>query len=572
MHILENALKAFAASLCALALPASSMAWGAGHDVVNELAYGRMPQEIRQAMPQETKELLAKWSHTPDDFTPWEKLAEKYPLDDADRAFLATVKMAHPYSMHYAKGQAVATLRLAIAFEVKDYRKAAFWMACLLHVMADESACNHDPLLEYMLCAFKEYNLKLGKGSGFDIADIAKTPEGKSEMDAIMAKTPLKTPDPQASPSETLQEILEQSLQGNAFLTRRGSVIAASFALQASPSETAAARKALAEIGVEGMDRGLFAICAAWNWAQAKSIPEYSHEAEKIYEQRKNSFIAKRPLSDDSLFAPLLAGQAGKGAAIGILVEPSISMNEASLSFSAKYISASIMRTLSKEGIPYLALDLRELEKGACPSPERMPALALCAGPLKLGPEAAKALGAYAAKGGKLLCIGGEHKGLLGDVSAALKPMPEALLPVSPKYGAKSEALPKTTIEFRGLDISEAKDGKLKFVRDPNTKIGWHQPKCRYMLDASKSGFETLASLLVDGGETPVAGIANAASGAYGSAFVPEYLVAPYLLCESAELPKPAEPELDPVARQIVLQILAKQAPELFKGASGIAK
>jgi len=541
----------------------SCMAWGAGHDLVNGMAYDRMPQELRGAMPPETKERLVKWSHAPDDFTPWEKLEGKCPLDQSDRDCLAARKMPYPYSMHKAEGQAFAAIRLAKAFQGRDFEKAAYWMACLLHVMADESACNHDPLLEYMLCAFMDYGVEMGQGAGFDVSDLKKTPEGRKALDEAIRK-PFKAPDPGAEPETALRAILLQGLQGNAFLTRRGGAIAASYSKSASGETLEKARTALAEIGVEGMDRGLFAICAAWSWAKAGRIPEFDEAAAKAYAKGKEGFVAGRPLSDDSLFAPLLAASGTAFPCVGVIVEPSVSMDEAALSFSSKYIAASIMRTLAKEGRPCSMVDLRSISRGEVPSPGKIPVLAFCSGPLNLRPEALKALNGYVAAGGRLLCVGGEHKGLLGPVSASLSPMPTEFLPVSYKYGCKSESLPRTAVLLKGIALSGASSSELRFIRDPNTKIGWQQPKCRYMSSSRDGSIETLASLRVDEREFDVAVIERRPDGSYGSAFIPEYLVAPFLLSEKAELARPEEPELDPVAKGIVLKTLAKQAPAVF--------
>jgi len=548
-------------ALAEFAMPCC-MAWGSGHDLVNAAAYDRMPSELRDSLPAETKERLAKWSHAPDDFTLWDKLGGKCPLGESDMQYLLARKMPYPYAMHKAEGQAFAVISLAKAFQVRDFEKAAYWMACLLHVMADESACNHDPLLEYMLCAFKDYGVEMGQGAGFDVSELKKTPEGRKVLDEALRK-PFKAPEPGEPPETALQEILLQGLHGNAFLTRRGGVIAASYAKGANEEALQKARTALAEIGVEGMDRGLFAICSAWAWAKAGRIPDFDEAAAKAYAKGKGDFVARRPLSDDALFAPLLAASGTAFPCVGVIVEPSVSMDEAAMSFSSKYIAASIMRSLAKEGMPCSLVDLRSLSKGEAPSPEKIPVMAFCSGPLNFQPEAMKALNSYVAAGGKLLCIGGEHKGLLGPVSASLSPMPVELLPVSYKYGCKSESLPRTTVILKGVALAGAPSAELRFVRDPNTKIGWQQPKCRYMA-AARKGVEAFATLKIDGREFDVAVVERREDGSYGSAFVPEYLVAPFLLSERADLSKPEEPELDPVARRIVLNALEKQAPAAF--------
>ena len=51
-------------------VPLRLLAWGSGHDQVNELAV----EMLHGIIPAESAANIVKWSHTPDDFTPWEKL------------------------------------------------------------------------------------------------------------------------------------------------------------------------------------------------------------------------------------------------------------------------------------------------------------------------------------------------------------------------------------------------------------------------------------------------------------------------------------------------------------------
>ena len=92
-------------------VPLWLFAWGTGHDQVNELAV----EMLHGVVPAESAANIVKWSHTPDDFTPWEKLKQlRVPQDDLD--LLKAHKLDSPCSCHSPKGQAVTFILLVNAF------------------------------------------------------------------------------------------------------------------------------------------------------------------------------------------------------------------------------------------------------------------------------------------------------------------------------------------------------------------------------------------------------------------------------------------------------------------------
>ena len=194
-----------------------------------------------------------------------------------------------------------------------------FWSACLLHALADEAACNHDPLIHYATYAFTGgYRLKTGAGVGLDFSDVARTPEGK-ELVRRLAAAETWRPLP-SDPDEALIAIMLSGLESNAYMTRRGSTIAASFAVGATQEQLATAKTALAELGVHGAARGRDVIRAAKDLAEHGKIPKLTAQLEAEFAKRKAAQVAIRPLSDDSLYANLLKTQAPDDqSAIGVL-------------------------------------------------------------------------------------------------------------------------------------------------------------------------------------------------------------------------------------------------------------
>ena len=167
-----------------LALVGSYMdlsAWGLGHDDVNQIALDRLPVEIKALLSPYNRKAFVKDAKVPDDFTPWSEYEKKKGkvITPNDLATLSNYKIKTPYALHSAKGQAVNYVLLYRALKDRDGDRIAFWGACLAHTLADEVACNHDPLIHYLTYAFKGgYGMKFGKAGMLDFGELCQTTEG----------------------------------------------------------------------------------------------------------------------------------------------------------------------------------------------------------------------------------------------------------------------------------------------------------------------------------------------------------------------------------------------------------
>ena len=158
-------------------------AWGPGHADVNRIALDRLPADIKALLSPDDRKAFVKESHAPDDFTPWAEYERKKgrAIAPADLATLATNDIETPYALHSAKGQAVNFILLHRALKDRDGSRIAFWGACLAHTLADEAACNHDPLVHYLTYAFKGgYGMKFGDAGMLDFGELCRTPEGNT--------------------------------------------------------------------------------------------------------------------------------------------------------------------------------------------------------------------------------------------------------------------------------------------------------------------------------------------------------------------------------------------------------
>ena len=550
-------------ALAALLACRLAWGWGSGHDPLNQLAVEKMPAEIKQLLGEEYAAKVVKWSHTPDDFTPWPEV-KHVTLHADDLAVLTAHGMKHPYAFHSHRGQAVNFILLVRAFKAKSPERVALWMACLLHTFADEAASNHDPLIHFMTYAFKGgYRMRTGNGIGLDFGNIARTPEGKAIIRGLLKDV---RPRPLSDePREALLKVMMAGLEGNAYMTQRGAPVAATYALNASAETRRKGIVALAELGVYGVRKGGDAIVTAAAFAAAGKVPELTDDIEKEYRRRKAEFIRTRPLANDSLFAELLKGGVTDKPSVGALIEPSVSMNKGKLAFSAKLIMASVMRSLANAGVPYRPVDVRTMEATGLPAPQAMPVLVVCAGGFYVSQAGKQHLKAYVDAGGRLLWIGGEHRSQLGTLSKSLMRADEQLLPVSPRYGKDSPALKKARVVFRDGLAEALGDKEMRFTHNPNTRAGWQRPLCRYAIRHKAIGVRVLAEVRVDDEVLHVAGLSADAQGKPQHVFLPEYLVSPYLLSDQAEIADPSKPVLDAVGAKVLRASVRLLAPQLLE-------
>ena len=543
-------------SILMLALVGSSMclnAWGPGHYDVNRIALDRFPVEIKALLSPENRKAFVKDAKVPDDFTPWSEYEKKKGrvITPNDLAILSKYKIKTPYALHSAKGQAVNYVLLYRALKDRDGNRIAFWGACLAHTLADEVACNHDPLIHYLTYAFKGgYGMKFAKAGMLDFGELCRTTEGYDL--ALEALGPGSPKSLGKEPQEVLVEIMLHGLQANQFMTERSVLIATAFDPDASEGALADSRFAMAELGAYGVRKWLEAITTAWALInESKPVPVLTPELLADYKARHTKFVAARPLSADALYAPWLKLQTDPNIpAIGVVVEPSTTMNKGGLSFGGRFLASAILRELHKSKIPFRVIDAREPE---IKLDKRSTSVAiLCSGKLQ-NDKLVQAINNYTDAGGKLLIIGGEHKGLLGPLSQALIKADPDTLPVTTEYGQNNlDHIDQQSVYFCGPLAKSTGEQAYPFIHNPDTKAGWQKPKCPYWFKSNfTSDIKPLARIELNGKSKVVAAVYRPA-GKGRFAFLPEYLIAPYLLSDKPKFSNPARPQLDRISSTVL--------------------
>ena len=532
-------------------------AWGPGHDDVNRIALDRLPADIKALLSPDDRKAFVKESHAPDDFTPWAEYERKKErvITPNDLATLASHNIKTPYALHSAKGQAVNFILLYRALKERDGSRIAFWGACLAHTLADEAACNHDPLVHYLTYAFKGcYGMKFGEAGMLDFGELCRTPEGDALAVKALNAVPLVLlgDDPQ----EVLAEIMLHGLKANRFMTERGVRIASAFDPDVGEDVLADSRVAMAELGAHGTRSWLEAITTIWDLIEeGKPDPVITPGLLANHQAHRARYVAARPLKADALYAPWLKLQDETGVpAVGVVVEPSISMNQGGLSFGGRFLASAILRELHKSKIPFRVIDAREPDRELDAGSTSM--VILCSGKFH-NDELVRALKSYTNAGGNLLLIGGEHRGLLGPLSQALIKADPATLPVTSGYGQKNlNFIDRIRVRFSGSLVEEIGKDALPFIHNPDTKAGWQKPKCPYRLKEDfGADIEPLAKIELEGDNQIVAAVYRP-DGNARFVFIPEYLIAPYLLTDEPKFSNPAQPQLDRVGSNVLLTTL----------------
>jgi hypothetical protein len=522
---------------------------------MNTLAAELLPTPIAEFLGDEGRKQLVARSHAPDDFTPWPDYAEKrgVTIADADAEFLAQHGIKHPYGLHAPRGQAVNVLLVARNMRDRGPQRAGFWMACLLHTMCDEAACNHDPLIHVMTYAYRSgYGLSFPEKGFLDVGELCRTEEGRGLVRQAIDQLPRET----VGADRLLLDTMLHGYHANAFMTARGTRIARAFSKDVAPEEREDAHRALAELGAYGVVSALRTFDAAWKAARNDTIPKLDDNVIKQFDREKAAYLAARPLESDSLYAEMMPFASPKPGAVGIMVEPCRSMDDRSLSWGGKVLAPAVARALRDRDVPFRFVDLRDLSH-ASPTPEDLPILIVFTG--RFGaPQAVRNLKTYREKGGRLLIVGGEHRGVLGDLSSALEKADPELLPVSLKYGRNNEeVIGDIRVVFTGPFADRLGTEPYRFVHNPDTKAGWQKPACPYRLaENPPPDVKPLVALTVRDRSFATGAMMQAPDGSAAAIFLPEYVLAQYLLIDDPPMTDPSRPTLDAVGTKVLASAL----------------
>lgn len=156
----RNVKKAIAAVAVALSIGAS-WAWDVEHDELAQLTGEFLPKEMREFFTFDDFGILVGNCHAPDEI--------EWPMPDGKRRYrnaaeieavcgpaVMSVFKACGFKdsagwLHTPRARAAMLTALARSFAAGDSRGAAFCLSALTHAVADQSALNHPPLLQFVM-------------------------------------------------------------------------------------------------------------------------------------------------------------------------------------------------------------------------------------------------------------------------------------------------------------------------------------------------------------------------------------------------------------------------------------
>lgn len=537
--------------------------WGKGHELVTEIVIEKLPDEIKKLISEETKKFMIKnWSHYPDSFEKFEK--DKDIISEESLSILEKYGIKTRYDLHSERGKYVNFILLTNAFKNKNEKEIGLWISSICHSISDEGALNHGPLIHYITYGFSPLKIKMREGIGIDIIEILKIGGKEMILKLLENYTPKIISE---DPGETILNILLKGVISNSFMTKREKKIMKSYKINRDEKEYEESKIAMAEIGANNSTDTIDVIFTSYYYSKKEIQIQFDEKLIEDFKKKEKEYIEKRPIEDDSIYEGLLMVEE-KYPSIGIIIEPSQTMNKTIFPFGSKYILSAIMWYLKEKQIYYKPIDIREIIKGRIIiSPENIPICILCGGNY-LPSELKNFIKEYINKGGVLFLIGGmtrpdSYKEILGSYYNYFKEMTEDIIPVSPKYGYNNVDVLKN-LSFYFLDDLKKFFGEeeYKIIKNPNTPAGWQKPICTIYIESEDSKLEKLIKLTNGKKEIIVAGIIFNEEEKTKIIFIPEYFFSPFIFSDEDTLKDPSTPYLDSFNRRIIDFVLNKVKPK----------
>ena len=363
-----------------------------------------------------------------------------------------------------------------------------------------------------------------------------------------------------------------EDIDSNAYMTARENLLAL-----ANPDGSAsdAALGAMADIAAYQTRIGINAICAAWRLAasgeklnlkpsdfDAKAFAaltkeEKSRSLRPEYQRRRAAKQEMRDPRKDAVYAGLFEQSTGGKKAVGLICEATYAMNQTFLGFGSKFIIATLGRTLLKNGKKIEVIPLFDLKRSV-PSPDRVPVIVICTNGGAPG-FAVNALKKYVAGGGKVISIGGSSDMNLTGLAPFFERKQNAEIPVSSVYGkANQDVIEKMRVRPAGPLAGLFDRKSFAFKDNPNTSAGWNKPFSNVAIRTEDSSVIPLFEL--DNGKESfcIAAMKQDAQGRITGAWLPQYLLMPFLFSDDVTMPDWSKPELDSFGSRLAAAVLEK--------------
>lgn len=555
------------AVLLVLTICLTLFGWGSGHDDHAGLVLKHLPDEITSHWNNAVKkEFRTRWSHYPDSQKEIAPEIRNLIGPEASR-FLNETRIRTCYQFHSDSGKGVAFFLLVRAFREKQYEAAAFFAGVLLHGIADANAFNHAPLIHFL--TYTRYRHIRYPHADLDLSMMRKN--GKLAEKIAERLSAFRPDGGRENLRETVLKLMLEEIDSNAYMCSRENLLAL-VNPDGTPSD--AALNAMADVAAYQTRIGVNAICSAWRLASSgeplalkpsdfdakafAALPESekSSALRPEYERRRSKKLEQRDPRTDAIYAGLFDVRNEKGSprTIGLICEATYAMNQSFLGFGSKFLIGSLGRTLLKNGKSVQAIPMYDL-KNSVPSPEQIPVIVLCSNAGAPG-LVSSALKKYVVRGGKMVVIGGRSDLNLTGLAPFFERRENGEIPVSSAYGrANQDRIGKMRIlpakAFAGLFGKES----FAFKDNPNTPAGWNKPFSNIAIRTGDGSVIPLFELDNGNGRFCIAAMKRNSRGEVTGAWIPQYLLMPFLFSEDSSMPDWSKVELDSFGTRLALMV-----------------
>ena len=453
---------------------AKLLAWGEGHIVHIDLVLDYLPTEISTFLKSETVLPAQKWGKFPDGMK--KHIVQKdvvNTIGKAEAEFIDSFARSQ-YFWHHDNAKCMAFLLLAKAFRENNPKSASFYLGVLMHSIADMSALNHGPLLQYL--TFYQYNPKAFPNVNLDINVYKESPEIRKRTKEILSDF---IPDrSQKNFSDVIARLYTQSAFDSAYLSKIENKIAIE---EKGKKYSDAYVETFSRLIDYQVRLCVNIICSAWNFGKS-DIPlnpkdflsadlkkmELPSDIKIKIKRILIDFSKQRKLSDDSVFEGLC--DETKTPAIAFIVEKSGIMDRSAIGLKTKFLASISARYLKNSGKNIKLIDIADL-KNFDLSPTKYPILVISD---LTGMRFKKYIEKYVDDGGKIIIMGGKTADFSG-LQQYCKTRPNNETPASTAWGVVNvEEIKKMSLIFKH-DFAHLAKNEIAFKRNPNV-VGWYKP------------------------------------------------------------------------------------------------
>ena len=517
-------------------LACSSWGWDVEHDELAELTCEFLPADVRAGLVFDDFGIIMANCHFPDwmhwpsaDGRPrFANIAEtETRVGKADMEVL--VSLGYNSSGWFARpeGMASAIALLSRAFASGEHAKAAFYISVLTHLVGDEGALNHTPILQF---------IRYSEMPGVDyptrkVEKEAKNMFGFRSDGPVMerVRTIMRGCSPTVVPSGPYEDAVFDFVADSA----RQSAFAAEVEGRIGFGTRDEAEKALAEL--VAMQVRILENMIAFAWerrSDAAPLPGADFAARIDAERWRiaRTVDPRRQFVFHGVFDESLNPPDPKGT-VAIVCEPYVSPTHSSFSYVGRMLSAAAARTLRDNGYAVRGISLWEIEKGdVLPDPKSGTRLLVVAGVsgrryngAGRGPtgEIAAKLRAWREAGGSLVYVGGDDPFDITGLGDILSLRANQEVPASEAWaGELAGDWTKMSVWVRGKSHPQMRSANIN---------GFCKPICRAALTPSADIFP-LAEFSCASSRFTVSGRrANVT-------WVPVYLLMPFLYSPDTSL------------------------------------